>query len=127
MSCCGWPHRRVLPERPGKCSVVHQRYAYWYGKGHFDRLFQAVQQPMRRTQALKIHAMCDALGKLLGLVLTPGHRHDSKRAVGLLGGLQAKALLAGKAYDSHKIVQAPQKRGMQVIIPSKLNRKNSAS
>ena len=31
--------------------------------------------------------------------------------------------MADKAYDSDEIVQATQKRGMQVIIPSKVNRK----
>ena len=39
------------------------------------------------------------------------------------GGLQAKALLADKTYDSDKIVQAAQVQGMEVIIPSKANRK----
>ena len=35
----------------------------------------------------------------------------------------AKALLADKAYDSDKIIQSAQEQGMQVIIPSKANRK----
>ena len=35
---------RDLPERLGKWSVLYQRYAYWCGKGHFERLFQGVQQ-----------------------------------------------------------------------------------
>ena len=43
----------------------------------------------------------------------------------LLGGLQAKALLADKAYDSDKIVQVAQKQGMQVIIPYRVNRKKN--
>ena len=71
----------------------------------------------------KIHAVCDALGNPLRFVLTPGQRHDSKPVPELLDGLQAKALLADKAYDSDKIVQSVQAQGMQVIIPSKVNRK----
>ena len=71
----------------------------------------------------KIHAVCDALGNPLRFVLTPGQRHDSKPVPELLDGLQAKALLTDKAYDSDKIVQAAQKRGMQVIIPCRVNRK----
>ena len=71
----------------------------------------------------KIHAVCDALGNPLRFVLTAGQRHDSKPVPELLDGLQAQALLADKAYDSDKIVQDAQKRGMQVIIPSKVNRK----
>ena len=72
---------------------VYQRYAYWCDKGHFERLFQGVQQ------------------------------HDSKAVPELLDGLAAKALVADKAYDSDKIVQSAQAQGMQVIIPCKVNRK----
>lgn len=56
-------------------------------------------------------------------MLTPGQRHDAKPVPELLEGLPAKALLADKAYDSDKIVQAAQSQGMEVIIPSKANRK----
>lgn len=147
---------RDLPEQLGKWNVVYQRYAYWCDKGHFERLFQGVQQQpdleevmvdstccrahqasagARKTsgpQAIgitrgglntKIHAICDALANPLRFVLTPGQRHDSKPVPELLDGLQAKALLADKAYDSDKIVQSAQELGMQVIIPSKVNRK----
>ena len=54
----------------------------------------------------KIHTVCDALGNPLRFVLTAGQRHDSGPVPELLDGLQAKALLADKAYDSDKIVQA---------------------
>ena len=73
----------------------------------------------------KIHAVCDALGNPLRFVLTAGQRHDSKPVPELLGGLQAKALLADKAYDSDKIVQAAQSQGMEVIIACRVNRKKN--
>jgi transposase len=146
---------RDLPERLGKWNVVYQRYAYWCDKGHFERLFQGVQQSdleevmldstcCRAHQAsagaqkksapqaigitrggrnTKIHAVCDALGNPLRFLLTPGQRHDSKPVPELLEGLPAKAVLADKAYDSDKIIQSAQAQGMQVIIPSKVNRK----
>lgn len=72
----------------------------------------------------KIHAVCDALGNPLRFILTPGQQHDSKPVPDLLKGLTAKALLADKAYDSDKIIQAAQDSDMLVIIPSKANRKN---
>ncbi|ABM39532.1 transposase, IS4 family (plasmid) [Polaromonas naphthalenivorans CJ2] len=75
----------------------------------------------------KIHAVCDALGNPLRFVLTPGQRHVSKPVPELLDGLQAKALLADKAYDRDKIVQAAEKRGMQVIIPCRVNRKKTSA
>ena len=146
---------RDLPDWLGKWSVGYQYYAYWCGKGHFERLFQGVQQPdmeevmmnstcwrahqssagarkTRGPQAIgitrgglntKIHAVCDALGNPLRFVLTPVQRHDSQPAVELHDGLQAKALLADKAYDSDKIFQSAQAQGMQVIIACKVNRK----
>ena len=63
------------------------------------------------------------MGNPLRFVLTPGQRHDSKPVPELLDGLQAKALLADKAYDSDKIIQSAQAQGIQVIIPSRVNRK----
>lgn len=148
---------RDLPEPLGKWNVVYQRYAYWCDKGHFERLFQRVQQPdmqevmvdstccrahqssagapkIRGPQAIgitrgglntKLHALCDALGNPLRFVLTAGQRHDSKAVPELLDGLQAGALLADKAYDSDKIVEVAEKRGMQVIIPCRVNRKKN--
>ena len=71
----------------------------------------------------KIYALCDALGNPLRFVLTPGQRHDSQPVAELPGGLQAKALLADKAYDSDKIVQSAQAQRMHVIIPCRVNRK----
>ena len=63
------------------------------------------------------------MGNPLRFLLTPGQRHDSKAAPELLNGVIAKAFLADKAYDSNKIIQAAQAQAMEVIIPSKANRK----
>ncbi|MBH2010857.1 MAG: transposase [Xanthomonadaceae bacterium] len=59
MPCCGWPVRapwRDLPKRLGKWSAVYQRYAYWCGKGHFERLFQGTQQP--DLEAVMVDSTC---------------------------------------------------------------------
>ena len=146
---------RDLPAFLGLWNVVYQRYAYWCIKGHFQRLFDAMQQPdmqevmldstcCRAHQAssgaekkhgpqaigvtrgglnTKIHALCDALGNPLRFFLTAGQRHDSQTAPELIKGLQAKALIADKAYDSDKLVEQAQAQGMQVIIPSRAKRK----
>ena len=78
----------------------------------------------RRPNPL-IQLPSDPLGNPLRFVLTAGQRHDSKPVPELLDGLQAKALLADKAYDSDKIVQAAEKQGMQVVIPCRVNRKKN--
>ena len=71
----------------------------------------------------KIHALCDALGNPLHFVLTPGQQHDSKAVPDLLEDWVADAILADKAYDSNEIVQSALEKGMEIIIPSKVNRK----
>jgi transposase len=67
----------------------------------------------------KVHALCDALGNPIRLVLSPGQRHDSKMAVELLSDVPAQAVLADKAYDSKEIATHAQDQGMEVAIPSK--------
>ena len=53
---------RDLPERLGKWNVVYQRYAYWCEKGHFERLFQGVQQP-DMEEVMVDSTCCKALPK----------------------------------------------------------------
>ena len=114
---------------PGRAAARHER-----GDGGLDLLPGAptIGKSPQSPQAIgltrgglnaKIHAVCDAPGNPLRFVLTAGQRHDSKPVPELLDGLRAKALLANKAYDSDKIVQAAQKRGTPVIIPCQVNRK----
>jgi len=75
----------------------------------------------------KIHAVCDALGNPLRFKLTPGNASDTPELIGLIKGLPAQELLADKAYDSDAIVQEALDRGMEVVIPSKANRKTPRS
>ena len=53
---------RDLPERLGKWNVVYQRYAYWCDKGHFERLFQGVQQP--DTDEVMVDSTCCSYARL---------------------------------------------------------------
>lgn len=73
----------------------------------------------------KIHAVCDALGNPLRFKLTPGNASDTVELIGLIEGLPGQALLADKAYDSDAIVQEAHNSGMEVVIPSKANRKKA--
>ena len=66
--------------------------------------------------------LCDALGNPLRFFLTAGQRHDSQTAPELIKDLQAKALIADKAYDSDKLVKLAQAQGMQVIISCRARR-----
>lgn len=70
----------------------------------------------------KIHALCDARGNPLRLVLTPGNTSDSTQAETLLDKIKANDVLADKGYDSDAIVACIQKMGAGVVIPPKQNR-----
>ena len=73
----------------------------------------------------KIHALVDALGNPLKIILTPGQVHDLAGADALLPEMEAKILLADKAYDADKRVIEPlEAAGKTTVIPPKRNRKN---
>jgi len=73
----------------------------------------------------KIHALVDALGNPLKIILTAGQVHDLAGADALLPGMQAEALLADKAYDADERVITPlESAGKTAVIPPKSNRKN---
>ena len=76
----------------------------------------------------KIHALVDAEGRPIDIVLTPGQRHDGKAAPDLLEALEQDAIvLADKAYDSDAIRKRIEEKGAWANIPAKRNRKKSFS
>lgn len=71
----------------------------------------------------KIHAAADPLGLPVRLLATQGQRHDIAFAHGLVENIDADALLADKGYDANLLVEKMEKRGTQVVIPPKRDRK----
>jgi transposase len=57
------------------------------------------------------------------LSLTGGQVHDIKQAEALTAQVQPGALLGDKGYDADSYVESLEKRGIQVVIPPKANRK----
>ena len=70
----------------------------------------------------KLHALCDARGNPLRLILTPGNVSDSTQAASLLDGIKAANVLGDKGYDSDAIVALIEATGAGVVIPPKANR-----
>ena len=71
----------------------------------------------------KIHALVDALGNPVGFHLTGGEAHDLVGADHLLAEMQAKTLIADKAFNADKRVIEPlTAAGKTVVIPSRSNR-----
>ena len=59
------------------------------------------------------------------IVLTAGQVHDLAGADAMLPGMEAKALLADKAYDADKrVIELLAAAGQTAVIPPKSNRKN---
>jgi transposase len=72
----------------------------------------------------KIHAIADAKGRLLSILLTGGEAHDCPIAQRLIRRNQAaKKLLGDKAYDSAALRGWLEDRGTKAVIPNKCNRK----
>ena len=65
----------------------------------------------------KIHAVVDALGNPLRILLTAGNVHDIVPAAALIEGLLGDTLLADKAYDANKLIGLAIQQQMKVVIP----------
>ena len=71
----------------------------------------------------KIHALVDALGNPVAVMLSPGQDHDLTCAEPLIEGVDAGALIADKAFDADAFIAALNDRTITPVIPSKSNRK----
>ena len=70
----------------------------------------------------KIHAVVDALGNPLRILLTAGNVHDIVPATSLIEGLLGDKLLADKAYDANKLIDLAIQQQMEVVIPPTVRR-----
>jgi len=71
----------------------------------------------------KIHALVDAKGRPVRLLITPGQVHDTQGAPFLLKNLGNRSyLVADKAYDADWIREQIREKGAIPNIPNKSNR-----
>ena len=76
----------------------------------------------------KIHALVDADGRPVRLMLTPGQAHDAPVAEALLEDLADGAtLIADRAYDTNAVRALAAERGAWANIPPRSIRKGSFS
>ena len=72
----------------------------------------------------KIHALADAKGRLIAILLTGGEAHDCPIAERLIRRAQPSACMLGdKAYDSAELREQLHKRGTTPVIPNRSNRR----
>jgi len=72
-----------------------------------------------------VHAVVDALGNCLRLVLTPGQQADCCQLPELLAALPQTpgAVIADRAYDTNAVLTAVAACGAVAVIPAKHTRK----
>ena len=70
----------------------------------------------------KIHALVDALGNPVEVMLSPGQDHDLTCAEPLIAAAGPGALIADKAFDADAFIAALTDRAIVPVIPSKSNR-----
>ena len=71
----------------------------------------------------KIHALVDALGNPVEVMLSPGQDHDLTCAEPLIEAADPGALIADKAFDADAFIAALADRSIAPVIPPKSNRK----
>jgi transposase len=76
----------------------------------------------------KIHAIAEAKGRLLSILLSGGEAHDCPPAQRLIRRTKAASKLLGdKAYDSAELRQWLKDRGTKPVVPNRSNRKQPFS
>lgn len=70
----------------------------------------------------KIHAVVDALGNPLRIILSVGQRADITQAESLLAGYETNAVLADRGYDADALLDWLVQTHTQIVIPAKKNR-----
>ena len=76
----------------------------------------------------KIHALADAKGRLIAILLTGGEAHDcpvAKRLIRRVG--RPKCMLGDKAYDSTELREELDEHRTKPVIPNRCNRKEPFS
>jgi transposase len=66
----------------------------------------------------KIHAVVDALGNPVNLMLTPGQTNDLNCAEPLLKDVDPEALIGDMAYDADGLIDTLAERHITPVIPS---------
>jgi transposase len=76
----------------------------------------------------KIHALADAKGRLIAILLTGGEAHDCPLAQRLIRRVKpSRRMLGDKAYDSAELREELDERGTRPVIPNRCNRKQPFS
>jgi transposase len=115
---------KARPRHGGADDRCHARQGPPLGLGRKKGEHKQAIGRSRGGRNTKIHAIADAKGRLLALLLTGGEAHDCPPAQRLIRRTRsAKKLLGDRAYDSAALRGWLHGRGTTPVIPNKSNRK----
>jgi len=113
---------RTLGRHTDDRLYARQSASFGFGRKRGEQK-QAVGRS-RGGRNTKIHALADAKGRLLAILLTGGEAHDCPVAERLIRRVKpAKRMLGDKAYDSAELRDELSERGTKPVIPNRSNRK----
>jgi transposase len=72
----------------------------------------------------KLSAATDALGNPCRLLAGPGHENDMVKGLDLIDGVKPEAVLADRAYDAERLMDAILDVGAEPVIPPRRHRKH---
>ena len=120
VSCAG----RAWPIYPNADDRLDLRQGAPFGLGRKKGEQKQAIGRSRGGRNTKIHAIADAKGRLLSILLTGGEAHDCPPAQRLIRRTKAaRKLLGDKAYDSAELRRWLEERGTKAVVPNKCNRK----
>jgi transposase len=121
-------HLQRAGRRGGRArQAVHRQQLHQGASLRRRRKRGALAHGIGRTKGgrnTKLHAVCDAKGRPVVLLLTPGNVHDCKVAQRCIEAMPPSAeLVADKGYDSQALREWLEARGTEPVIPPRKNRK----
>ena len=122
----GRPVPGLCPARPIDRDTDDRQHARQSASLGIGRKRGEQKQAIGRSRGgrnTKIHALADARGRLLSLLLTGGQAHDCRPAQRLIRRTKpAGKLLGDKAYDSAELRQWLDQRHTKPVVPNRANR-----
>jgi transposase len=107
---------------------LHPRQGAPLGRGRKRGEQKQAVGRSRGGRNTKIHALADAKGRLIAILLTGGEAHDCPVAERLIRRVEpAERMLGDKAYDSSELREALDEQGTKPVIPNRSNRKQPFS
>jgi len=114
--------------RPRACNAdandrLHARESASLGSGRKKGEQKQAIGRSRGGRNTKIHALADAKGRLIAILLTGGEAHDYPIAKRLIRRVKPpKRMLGDTAYDGDELREELDERGTKPVIPNRSNR-----